>query len=210
MSIIKKYCAYSYKVIWMVWFIVSSKCCTCIFRIKLWLNGIQFGHGITSGGGSIPMLRISPKAELVRIGNNCSFNNYNDAGWYTKCSIWVKAGATLEIGNNSGMNGALVYAANKVVIGNNVKIGGGVRIFDTDFHPLYYKLRRTTNDGTKSVPIKIENDVFIGAGSMILKGVTIGARSIVAAGSVVTKSIPADEIWGGNPAKFIKRINDGK
>lgn len=54
---------------------------------------------------------------------------------------------------------------------------------------------------------KICDDVFIGCRSIILKGVTIGARSIIAAGSVVTKDVPADEIWGGNPAQFIKKIN---
>lgn len=58
----------------------------------------------------------------------------------------------------------------------------------------------------KTAPIVIGDYVFIGARCMILKGVTIGDRSIVAAGSVVTKSIPADELWGGVPAKFIKKL----
>lgn len=52
----------------------------------------------------------------------------------------------------------------------------------------------------------IEDNVFIGARCIILKGVTIGENSIVGAGSVVTKSIPANEIWAGNPAKFIRKI----
>ena len=55
-------------------------------------------------------------------------------------------------------------------------------------------------------PVIIEDTVFIGAKCIILKGVTIGQNSIVGAGSVVTKSIPADEIWGGNPAKFIRKL----
>lgn len=58
----------------------------------------------------------------------------------------------------------------------------------------------------KHASIKIEDDAFIGARSIITKGVTIGARSVVAAGSVVVCDIPSDEIWGGNPAKFIKRL----
>ena len=53
----------------------------------------------------------------------------------------------------------------------------------------------------------IEDDAFIGMNCIILKGVTIGARSIVAAGSVVTKSIPADCVAGGNPAKVIKYLS---
>lgn len=55
-----------------------------------------------------------------------------------------------------------------------------------------------------SKPIVIEDDVFIGAHSIILKGVNIGQGAIIAAGSVVTKSIPAYETWGGNPAKKIR------
>lgn len=58
----------------------------------------------------------------------------------------------------------------------------------------------------KHAPIKIEDDVFIGARTIITKGVTIGAKSIVAAGSVVVCNIPSGEIWGGNPAKFIMKI----
>lgn len=57
-----------------------------------------------------------------------------------------------------------------------------------------------------SSPIIIEDDVFIGMNCLILKGVTIGARSIIAAGSVVTKSIPSDCIAAGNPAKVIKHL----
>lgn len=59
----------------------------------------------------------------------------------------------------------------------------------------------------KASSISIEDDVLIGTCSIILKGVTIGARSIIAAGSVVTKSIPADCIAGGNPCKVIRYIN---
>jgi len=53
----------------------------------------------------------------------------------------------------------------------------------------------------------IEDNVFIGANCIILKGVKIGDRSIIGAGSVVTKNVPSDQIWAGNPAKFIREIN---
>ena len=61
-----------------------------------------------------------------------------------------------------------------------------------------------------SAPIVIEDDVWIGARSIILKGVHIGARSIIAAGSVVTKDIPSDVIAGGNPCKVIREINQNE
>lgn len=92
-------------------------------------------------------------------------------------------------------------------IGNNVKIGGCVLITDTDAHPMDYVARRSSNDGTKSAPVVIEDDVWVGAHCIILKGVTIGARSIIGAGSVVTKNIPADCVAAGNPCKVIKSLN---
>ena len=58
----------------------------------------------------------------------------------------------------------------------------------------------------KTAPISIEKDAFIGGGTIILKGVRIGEESVVGAGSVVTKSIPAKEIWADNPAKFIRKL----
>jgi len=58
----------------------------------------------------------------------------------------------------------------------------------------------------QSAPILLSKGCFIGANSTILKGVTVGEYSIIAAGSVLTKSVPANEIWGGNPAKFIKKV----
>ena len=100
--------------------------------------------------------------------------------------------------------------APKVTAYKHVKIGGGTRISDSNHHSLDYKIRRTSRDCklAKSAPVIIGDDVFIGANCYIGKGVTIGDRSIVAAGSVVVKSIPADEIWGGNPAIFIKKITN--
>ena len=98
-------------------------------------------------------------------------------------------------------------ARRRVTIGNHVKLGGNVRIYDHDYHSLDYLDRR---DGAKdqpncrSKPIVIGDDVFIGTSAIVMKGVTIGDRAIIGAGSVVTKDVPADEIWGGNPARRLK------
>lgn len=121
-------------------------------------------------------------------------------------AVYVEPGAELTIGNNVGMSSTRFWVHDSVVIGDNVKIGACVLITDTDAHPLDYLVRRTSNEGTKSAPIEIENDVWVGAYSIILKGVTIGTRSIIGAGSVVTRSIPADCVAAGNPCKVIKTI----
>ena len=196
--------------------LIYKACSTAVFRVgntlrtsslklRLWLNGVHYGSIMSQGTGTVD-LRISRSAKSIMFGNNVTFNNFNDAGWNSRCSVWVREGAVLTIGSNTGFNGVLLYSANSVTIGDNVKVGGGTRIFDTDFHPLDYETRRTSNDGTKTAPIIIDDDVFIGAGCLILKGVHIGARSIIAAGSVVVKDIPSDEVWGGNPAKLIRCI----
>lgn len=116
--------------------------------------------------------------------------------------------AKIKIGDNVGMSSTRIWIHDSLTIGNNVKIGGGVLLIDTDCHPINYNVRRTSNEGTLSAPIVIEDDVWIGAQSIILKGVTIGAHSIIGAGSVVTKNIPANCIAAGNPCKVIKKLDN--
>jgi len=126
----------------------------------------------------------------------------------------VDSGATISIGELSGLSDVSIWARECITIGNYVTIGAETIINDSNSHCLNYMDRRSEH--SKGVnwqklniikePIVIEDDVFIGARCIINKGVTIGQRSVVAAGSVVTRSIPADEVWGGNPAKFIKKL----
>ena len=84
-----------------------------------------------------------------------------------------------------------------------MNIGADTLILDTDAHHLDWKERRDGGE-RNSKPIVIEDDVFIGTRSIVLKGVTIGARSIIGAGSVVSKNIPADCIAAGNPCRIIR------
>lgn len=130
----------------------------------------------------------------------------NPIGSNLQGAIYVENGASLAIGNDVGMSSTRMWIHDSIKIGNHVKIGGCVLITDTDAHPLDYLARRTSNEGTKSAPIEIEDDVWVGAHSIILKGVTIGARSIIGAGSVVTKSIPTDCVAAGNPCRVIKKL----
>lgn len=111
----------------------------------------------------------------------------------------------------------LVYGlVTSITIGNYVKIGGDCIIMDTDAHSLNFNIRRSIEkneqgyrvDGlaAATAPIIIEDDVLIGTRCIILKGVIIGARTVIGSGSVVTKSIPADCIAAGNPCRVIKYI----
>ncbi len=123
--------------------------------------------------------------------------------------IVVNKDAKLTIGNFSGINNVTLLCYNQIDIGNYVNIGNGTYIYDSNFHSLDWRKRENRLEDiadAKSSPINIGDYVFIGARCVIGKGITIGDKSIVAAGSVVTKDIPSGEIWGGNPAKFIKKI----
>ena len=92
-----------------------------------------------------------------------------------------------------------------------MKIGGNVRIYDHDFHSLDFQTRRGAEDQLQiqTRPVEIGDDVFIGANAIILKGVTIGARAVIGAGSVVSRNIGPDEIWAGNPARMVRAARDG-
>ena len=111
------------------------------------------------------------------------------------------------------------FIENDVVIGNNVTIKCGVQIWDgiiledfvmvgsnvsftNDIYP------RSQNKSWKRLHTRVCKGATIGAGSTILPGLTIGENAMIGAGSVVTKDVPSGEIWAGNPARFIKKIND--
>jgi acetyltransferase-like isoleucine patch superfamily enzyme len=156
------------------------------------------------------LFSIHPESE-IRFGSNIIFRSdtkYNFVGINKPVSIAVRKNAVLHIGDNSGFSGTSIFVSKKIIIGKNCNFGGNTSIWDTDFHPLDFQARRI-NDNTKinSASIYIGDDVFIGANTIILKGVKVGDRVIIGAGSVVAKSIPSDEIWAGNPAKFIRKTN---
>lgn len=177
--------------------------------IILYGNNISFSNFRTSG---VPYIMVA-RGGKCNIGKNFAMNNGikgNPIGCYQKCTIFVDRGAELIIGNNVGISQTALICTKKITIEDYVKIGGGVCIYDTDFHSLNPDIRKSTEDlkHRKQKEVLIKENAFIGAHSIILKGVTIGKNSIVGAGSVVTKSIPDNEIWAGNPAKFIKKITE--
>lgn len=119
----------------------------------------------------------------------------------------ISSGASIVIGDNVGISGSTITATEKIVIGNNVLIGSGCIICDSDAHPIHPQ-DRYNHSLTKSKPIFIGNNVFIGSRSIILKGVTIGNGSVIGAGSVVTKDVPPMTIVAGNPAVVIRTLED--
>lgn len=182
-----------------------------LFIIKLRYKNIKFNGELILF--NLPFFRVSKSANVI-IGKKVIFDsNYknNLVGLFKKCTIFVGNNAELFIDDFSGFSGVSIYCSKSIKIGKYLTCGGNVCIWDTDFHPLNIEDRRIHKiEKINSKPIIIGNDVFIGGNSIIMKGVTIGDAAIIAAGSVVTKSIPAFEIWGGSPAKFIKIITELK
>ena len=181
-------------------------------RLKFRMLGIQYGNN----------LRVINKIYVkgygsIKIGDNFRFTSgdcINPISRNIKGCIYLGSkNASIEIGDRVGISSTCLWANTKIIIGNDVNIGGDTLIFDNDAHPVDYIQRRINyfkETGLKkeipSSQVTIDDDVWVGARCIILKGVHIGARSIIAAGSVVTKDIPSDVLAGGNPCRVIKSI----
>ncbi len=147
---------------------------------------------------------------VITIGEKLLVNSYwkaNPIGVGERTVIIVKPKAILNIGKNVGISNSAIICHHQITIEDDVMIGGSCCIYDTDFHSIDFEDRVYFGSvDVKKAPVMIGKGVWLGARVMVLKGVQIGARSVIAAGSVVTKSIPEGEVWGGNPACFIKKI----
>ncbi|PQJ36436.1 hypothetical protein BSZ35_11040 [Salinibacter sp. 10B] len=117
-----------------------------------------------------------------------------------------RADAAIDIGTNCGFTGTTLVAAEEIQIGNRVLVGGNASIVDFDFHPLTPEARAEDINAGAAAPIVIEDDVFVGMESLILKGVTIGEGAVVGAGSVVTQDVPPRTVVAGNPATVVREL----
>lgn len=188
-------------------------------KLYFWANGIQFGHNMRV----INKVYVLGRGKVI-IGDDFRFtsgDSINPICRNIRGAIYTMTPeARIEIGDRVGVSSACLWAKDRITIGNDVNIGGDCLIIDNDAHPHNYLQRRGAyakevgqQEYLKSIPtapIQIDDDVWIGARCQILKGVHIGARSIIAAGSVVTKDVPSDVIAGGNPCKVISIINNEK
>jgi acetyltransferase-like isoleucine patch superfamily enzyme len=155
---------------------------------------VQIGKGSRfSFGNELVMVNDQKNSTLGRTG---------------KCKFLVFDNASLTLGEHVSMSNTCIVATRSIRIGNRVMIGGGVTIVDSDFHSMNSMHWFTPTDELEaaSLPVIIGSNVFIGMDVVILKGVSIGDNVRIAARSVVTKSIPDNQIWGGNPASFIKNL----
>ncbi|MES2678877.1 MAG: acyltransferase [Bacteroidota bacterium] len=163
-------------------------------------KGIKTGSGIKFYGRAF--FFRDPKATIQLGKKNVlrSISTSNMIGVNRPCMFTAHLNGKLIIGDNCGFSGTVIGAFSEIVLGDNIRCGANTLITDSDWH---------NDDARSSTPrrIIIEDNVWIGEGVKILKGVTIGRNTVIGSGSVVTKSLPPNVIAAGNPCKVIREIN---
>ena len=177
-------------------------------KLKLGYNHITYGKNLSVKGNLY--IRNRGKTSIGENVQIISSEKRNPIGGWVRTYLQILPNAELRLEDNCAISNCAITCGNRIVIGKNVFIGAGVRIYDTDFHSINPYIRCSDNDrfNVKTAPVEIGEYAFIGAGTIILKSVNIGKMSIIGAGSVVTCSIPEKEIWAGNPAKFVRKLKD--
>jgi acetyltransferase-like isoleucine patch superfamily enzyme len=161
-------------------------------------------------------LTLANNLPRVKIFDRIRYVVYRMAGVGIRgrCTIWgpltvrpIGGCKNIVIGRDTFINTGVRFGApvDKITIGENVQIGPRV-MFETVSHGLRYVPGR--GRGTQTKPITIEDEVWIGAGSIITQGVTVGRGAVVAAGAVVTHDVKPNTVVGGVPAKFLRSIED--
>jgi acetyltransferase-like isoleucine patch superfamily enzyme len=173
---------------------------------------VDFGEGFYCETAQVFRFMRNQAAHALRFGNHVSL--------YAGCSFALGANGSAVVGDFTLLNGALIMAEERIEIGSHCLISWNVGIADSDFHPLepaqrlidahalapFYK-DRPSRPKLETRPVRIADNVWIGMNAIILKGVTIGENSVVAAGAVVVKSVPANTIVAGNPAVAVKTFS---
>lgn len=117
-------------------------------------------------------------------------------------------GYNIRLGRNAFINFNCVFLdCAPIEIGDNLQMGPAAQLY-TAAHPLETDVRRSGLEYAR--PIRIGNDVWIGGGAIILPGVTIGDRSVIGAGSVVVRDVPAAKVVAGNPARILRDLEGSK
>ncbi len=137
----------------------------------------------------------------VRIGHQCRI--------YKHVRLETRDAGEIVIGDHVSISpGAVIVAHERVVIGSYAMIGEYCSIRDQD-HRLDPD-RPVRSAGYVTSPVVIGEDAWLGRGCAVLKGVTVGPRAVVGANSVVTRDVPAGEVWAGTPAKFLRARHPGE
>ena len=172
----------------------------CVNYLRLRINKVQCRNSIFGS-----KYYISNNGKII-FGKNVLLNSYPNGSCHRTSLSTYLSYSIIQIGDNCKLNGTVLHCNEKITIGSNCMFGPGTIIVDNDSHRIVKNyLERIKSPISK--PIIISDNVWVGMNCIILKGVTIGDNSIIAAGSIVTKDIPDNCVYGGNPAKLIKKLD---
>jgi acetyltransferase-like isoleucine patch superfamily enzyme len=187
---------------------IFSAAVTRVLRLK----GVECGPGLVAYG--LPFVARAPGSHIA-LGARvalCSSTSGNPLGVNHRVVLrTVTPAGEIRIGADSGLSGASICAARRVCIGAQCLVGANVAITDYDFHPVAPAQRRFVTDASAigCAEVIIEDNVWIGMNVLILKGVRIGANSVIGAGSVVSRSVPPNCVAAGAPATVVRRMDVG-
>ena len=177
-----------------------------LWRIEASLKGAQVHPSARLIGRPIISVARESRMELAEQVSLRSGRRSNPLGCFQPCVLrTVSRGAELVIGERVAISSTVICSAFKVQVGADTIMGAGAMVVDTDFHRLGTDGVWINDFAGAARPVMIGRSVFIGGRAIILKGVTIGDRSIVGAGAVVTRDVPPDTIVGGNPARTVRK-----
>lgn len=181
----------------------------CI-RLMFALNGVAWGRGWRILG--MPIIQRC-RGSTIELGDGLTLRSWRTSNPLVPNHPVVLStrspDAVIRVGSQVGMTGATLVAQERIAIGDRVVIGSNSTIIDTDFHPLDPAARQIDPLAGPHLPVVIENDVFIGMNSLILKGVRVGRGAVIGAGSVVVEDVPAGAVVAGNPAEPMKQVSKG-
>ncbi len=184
-----------------IYWSANYRFCTLIMKCSTLAKNIALGSNCKFFG--LMKFKKSNKSIIV-VGDNCVFRSSptsNLIGINRPCIISTHSEESiLVIGKNCGFSGTVIGCFKEITIGDNVRFGANSLVTDGDWH---------TEDKRTNKPksIIIEDNAWIGVGTMVLKGVRIGKNSIIGAGSVVVNDIPSNVIAVGNPCREVKIIS---
>lgn len=170
-------------------------------------RGFSIGTGSRCWGGVLVAMETGSS---ITIGDRfSSTSDVRRAGIavYSPCKLRTMRGAEITIGDDVALNGTSVTCRRRIEIGSGTMVAANVVIVDSDFHRHWPpSSRRVYSEDEGDRPVFIGDNVWIGMGSLILKGSRIGNNTIIGAGSVVTGAIPANVIAAGVPATVLRDL----
>lgn len=187
----------------------SRRFFTPINKLIFKMNGIQYEEGLQTKG-RIRVFGRGTGMGVITMGKNVRINSAHwtaPIGASDRTMLFTVDSGEIIIKDNVGITNASIAAQTRVTIEENVLLGAGTQIYDTDFHPLHMEYRTggvQDHSKIRTREIRIGKGSFLGAGCVIMKGTQIGENCVIAAHSVVSGKIPDNQIWGGNPAKYLK------